>query len=296
MMKSNFRRWGTVSSAWLEHPAIGIDEYAVLSYLATYMAPDGSGIEPSQNEIARNLKVSRARVNRILGRLAELGILEKRRQYQHGAGETNCRYCIQINADGKIVAAGAPVPSVMRQICGEPSERVSQSETPPSQTVTSPVMNCDTNQDSKIPNSPSSREEAGNDWHGRERRGREGVEHAEAEPSLVDELWVPTAGDIAWAGAHCPGLDILHHTQEYITGCRSKRRMYHDHSAAWRNWALKDWCKPKSRDTSPARQGRRGAWRRTDSQKAPVPSLAERNRSAADACLERINRRRGIES
>jgi hypothetical protein len=58
MMKSNFRRWGTVSSAWLEHPAIGIDEYAVLSYLATYMAPDGSGIEPSQNEIARNLKVS----------------------------------------------------------------------------------------------------------------------------------------------------------------------------------------------------------------------------------------------
>jgi hypothetical protein len=295
-MKSNFCRWGVVSSAWLKHPAIGIDEFAVLSYLATYMAPDGSGIEPSQNDIARHLKVSRAKVNRILGRLAELGILVKERQYKSGVGETACRYRIQIDADGSIAAVGVSVPSVLRQTSEERAKPASRPDTPLSHTVTPPVSDRYTNQDSKIHTPTPVRERVRNDWHDREKWGRGDAQHASAEPSLVDEHWVPTAADIAWAGEHYPGLDILRHTQEYITGCRSKGRMYHDHSAAWRSWALKDWSKPKSADISPTWQGRGGTWRRADLPKAPALSLAEHNRAAADACLERINRRRGIES
>jgi hypothetical protein len=293
-MKSENRRWGVVSSAWLRHPAIGIDEFAVLSYLTTCMAPDGSGIEPSQGQIARQLKVSRSRVNRTIAHLCDVGILVKERRYESGAGEVTCRYRIQIHADGNVVAAGVSVPSVLRQTCGERDESVTRSDMPPSQDVTPPVSDRHTNQDSKIHTSTPRRVRPENDWSLRQEQGREGSEPAGLEPTLVDEHWVPTAADLAWAGKHCPGLDILRHTQEYITGCRAKGRVYQDHSAAWRSWALKGWARPQPSSAAPAHRGGEGQGRRTGRAAASAASLHESNLAAADACLERINRRRGV--
>jgi hypothetical protein len=292
-MKSENRRWGVVSSAWLRHPAVGIDEWAVLSYLATCMAPDGSGIEPSQGEIARHLKVSRARVNRIISQLCQIGILVKERRYESGVGELACQYRIQIDADGNVAAASIPVPSVLRQTCGERGEPAPQPDIPQSHSVTPPVSVRHTNQDSKIHTPSPKPATVESDWSERKEQGRAGCEPASQELTLVDEHWVPTAIDLAWAAEHCPGLDILRHTQEYITGCRAKGRVYQNHSAAWRNWALKDWPRPKPSSNVPIRRGGEGQGRRTDKPVASAASLSERNLAAADACLERINRRRG---
>jgi hypothetical protein len=132
-----------------------------------------------------------------------------------------------------------------------------------------------------------------NDWSLRQEQGREGSERTSLEPTLVDEHWVPTAADLTWAGKHCPNLDILRHTQEYITGCRAKGRFYQDHSAAWRSWALKSWARLQQSSVTPSHRGGEGQWRRTGKTAASAASLHESNLAAADACLERINRRRG---
>ncbi len=290
-MKFTFRRWGSVSSGWLNHPDVGLDEWAVLAYLATLMRPDGSGIEPSQADIAEQLKTSRSRINQILGRLAKIGVIEKVRRYAGCGVETSCAYRIRIDIEGIIAPVGTLVPSVLSQVRTR-KKAVSRAETPVSQIETSGVAICDTNQDSKILDSPLAREGAGLDLRDPvEDQSRAGPGIAErTAKTLVDEQWVPTPFDIAWAGQHCPDLDILHHTQSYIANCRAKGFVYHDHSWAWRAWALKEWSGPKSR---PAGQGRE-RWPASPRSTTNTPSLAECNRSAADACLERINRRRGI--
>jgi hypothetical protein len=300
-MKSENGRWGTVSSAWLNHPAVGIDEFAVLSYLATFMAPDGSGIEPSQGEIARRLKISRSKVIRIIAHLSDIGILVKQRRYQTGIGELACRYRIQIDADGAVADPDIALPSVLRQAFADRAEPVTHPDAPLSQNATPRVSVCDTNQDSKI-HIPTP--ECGRGHIGRiaeEGQGRAGAGPADPDPTVVDERWVPTSTDIAWASEHCPGLDILRHTQQYITGCRAKHRAYHDHSAAWRSWALKDWTQkdgtlPKSAKAGPEGADRGNRSPRADRRDAAASSLLAKNADAAAACLDRINRRRSAAS
>lgn len=296
-MKSVNRRWGSVSSAWLNHTGIGLDEFAVLSYLATCMAPDGSAIEPSQGEIARCLKVSRSTISRIISHLCEMGILVKERRCKTGVGEISCVYRIQVDADGAIVAPAVLVPSVLRQICGEP---VSQTDTPLSPSATTPVSDCDTNQDSKIQTPTPTRKGAGFHESGFGRIGREEgrgdlgrscipaptSEKPPVTKTIVDEKWVPSSNDIAWSAEHCPDLDILVHTQLYITACRSKGLAYADHGATWRNWALKD-ARDAAFRKQPApgtRQGRGASPPRTPAGQ----SLGETNAAAAAACLDRI--------
>jgi hypothetical protein len=291
-MNYQTHRWGGVSSGWLNHCDIGLDEWAVLSYLATCMRADGSGIEPSQSDIAHRLRTSRARINRILGRLADAGIIEKIRRFAGRGSETSCEYRIQIDAEGNVVPIGTSVPSVLRQV----KERREQQcpVTPVSQHATSGVTLRYTNQESKIQDSLSTPEGANLN----ERDGRQGWESPPgakpAQPitsmvarTMVDEHWAPSQSDIAWAAEHCPDLDILLHTQIYIAGCKAKGYVYEDHSWGWRSWALTDRGKSRSRP-----KGQGGGGGRTRSRPdAAAPSLHRRNAAASEACLARINER-----
>ena len=107
--------------------------------------------------------------------------------------------------------------------------------------------------------------------------------------TVVAEQWVPSTEDIAWSAEHCPGLDILAHTQVYVTACRAKGLAYADHGQAWRNWALRD-----ARDTIIRKQGASDPKQGRGASPPRAPSgtgLSEANAAAAQACLNRINAR-----
>lgn len=282
-------RWGTVSAGWLNHPEIRADEYLLLSVLVTYMRADGTGIAVSQTEIADRIGRSRCWVNRVAGQLAKIGAIVKRRRFSPDGGEISCEYRVQIDADGEIIQPDIRVPSVLRQRCGGPDAAVSRAETPVSPAATPRVTEDDTNQDSKIQYTQPTRERAFEDPS--DRRGQGGRSPAETDRpvmTVVDEKWVPTEADMAWAAEHCPELDILMQTQIYITACRAKGLAHRDHSQAWRSWAVRD-----ARDAALRKQGAGGRGRREGpaGRHPSKPTIAERNAALAQACLDRINQR-----
>jgi hypothetical protein len=64
-------RWGIVRADWVDHPAIGVDEIAVLAVLSLYASREGR-CWPSQSTVAERLKRGRAWVNRVIARLVVL--------------------------------------------------------------------------------------------------------------------------------------------------------------------------------------------------------------------------------
>ena len=299
-------RWGTVSAGWLNHPEIRADEYLLLSVLVTYMRADGTGIAVSQTEIADRIGRSRCWVNRVAGQLAKIGAIVKRRRFSPDGGEISCEYRVQIDADGEIIQPDIRVPSVLRQRCGGPDAAVSRAETPVSPAATPRVTEDDTNQDSKIQYTHPMRGESRTDEAMSDRMGqgaaptcREGRPQSRTticreepdEPTLVDERWVPTAADIAWAAEHAPDLDVLQQTQIYITGCRAKGHRYRDHSQAWRNWMIRDARDAAARGKTNGRAGQ-GARREPARSTRSAPSLHEGNLARSMACLARIEARK----
>ena len=67
-------RWGIVRADWVDHPAIGVDEIAVLAVLSLYASREGR-CWPSQSTVAERLKRGRAWVNRVIARLVVLGLV-----------------------------------------------------------------------------------------------------------------------------------------------------------------------------------------------------------------------------
>ena len=84
-------RWGKVKASWLMHPGIDADHFSVLAALSTYADEEGY-CQPSQATLARWLKRSRPWVNRVIGELVEVGLLEKTARNRANGGTTSCRY------------------------------------------------------------------------------------------------------------------------------------------------------------------------------------------------------------
>jgi hypothetical protein len=137
----------------------------------------------------------------------------------------------------------------------------------------------------------SARERAGEDAiQFQDRQG--GAGRQSALPADIPADWVPTAADVAWARSRCPNLDILAFTENFVLACCAKGYRYADASAAWRKWLVE----PKGRlPTIELRPGASRLHPHTGAgQGRGGPPLAERNAAIAQACLDRINARRGL--
>jgi hypothetical protein len=99
---------------------------------------------------------------------------------------------------------------------------------------------------------------------------------------------MPTTADVAYAADKRPDLrdHLLTITEKFIANARAQGQRYTDASAAWRLWVLRE-RKAASHD-QPAVEHR--SFRSPERHSA---GLADRNRDAASACLERVLARRG---
>jgi hypothetical protein len=254
---------------WFGHPSVGPNELAVLMVLLAHSAPDGT-CWPSQGRIAALLKRSRPWANAVLTRLAEAGLVMSIQRSLDKGGRTSCLYrLVGVDRSGS------------GQAKEEHDETCLSADTP----CNAP----DTNMSHTKPNDSHS-----GAWEGAE----ENVSRSQDEKGMggqgdsVPSDWVPTAADAAWAKARCPNLDVLAFTETFVLTCRAKDYRYADISAAWRRWLVEPKGRlPLIRIAVASSPSSRSASRETERVK---PSLAEANSTIAQACLDRINARRGL--
>lgn len=107
-------RHGIVRTWWYLHPAVTGEMWAVLCALATYADAAGYCV-PSQATLARHLKMSRPRVNRIIADLCAIELddgrplLEKVARRRPNGGTTSCEYRLRLDPPG-VVSETGPVP------------------------------------------------------------------------------------------------------------------------------------------------------------------------------------------
>ena len=91
MSKKQTKRIAILMERWITHPETGPDEIAVLAALALHADQRGQ-CYPRQKTLAQLLNRSRSWVNKMIGRLAEIGLLEKTRQRDRDGLECACLY------------------------------------------------------------------------------------------------------------------------------------------------------------------------------------------------------------
>jgi hypothetical protein len=227
-------RFGRVPARWLGHPAIGLDELAVLTALTVHA--DRSGVcVVRQRTLAGLLKRSREWVCRVITRLCGLGgFLDREHRTDRDGWNLACRYRLP-----DLAAVGEP-------------DTVDVVE-PPSAAVSRPVtaaVTDDAPQEQRIKNTESSTpgQRCAGD-HSREPGS--GSDRDTARDRLAPADWQPSAEDRAWLAEHRPDLDARIMTAIFVCGCRARGLRYADLSAAWRRWALAE-RSPTRRSTASA--------------------------------------------
>ena len=221
-------QFGRVPACWLDHPAIGTDELAVLTVLAVHAGRDGVCCV-RQSVLADRLKRSREWVNRIIARLARLdGVLEKERRADRDGWTVACRYRLPDLAvckpDTPDVTGGAHPEQTLGN---KDSSSLSRA---------------------RVPSEPDSRVADS---------GEELIAATDttAAPVLPPADWQPDAEDRAWLAEHRPDLDATAMTTIFVAGCHARGLHYTDLSAAWRLWASRQWPpRPSRRPTAAATQ------------------------------------------
>ncbi|BAI75295.1 hypothetical protein AZL_c00020 (plasmid) [Azospirillum sp. B510] len=199
-------RWGRIPAWWLDHPELDADGLAVLAALSTY-ADEAGVCWPSQATLADKLKRSRPTVNRILGRLESLGLVDIEHRRSANGGRLSCRYRLVLTVSAQEgPGAGMDIPgdSAMDSPCSPMSQKQPESEHI-SQT------------------------------HAPRPGGKKPVY---AEPVPTD--WSPSAVDRRWAATRFPGVDVTAHAERFVQQCLAHGYRYRDPAAAWRSWLLKD--------------------------------------------------------
>lgn len=111
-MTTDRGRWGRIPAWWLDHPDLDADGLAVLAALSTYADEEGT-CWPSQATLAGKLKRSRSTVNRLIGRLQEIGMLTVERRSAGDGGRLSSLYRLRLSPpdaghDTGVVAADSP--------------------------------------------------------------------------------------------------------------------------------------------------------------------------------------------
>jgi hypothetical protein len=258
-------RWGIVRADWVDHPAIGVDEIAVLTVLSLYASREGR-CWPSQSTVAERLKRGRAWVNRVIARLVALGLVTNEERVAEAGRRATRLYTLvghaevmsgTAGADGRdgVPPCGAAQPSGGRD-SGRDSAAAHEHQ-PPAESGISPSARA-------APGEPASRP-AGNGY-----------------PTVPQADWQPTAQDRACALA--VGVDPDQFAALFVASCRAHGYRYRDHSAAYRTWLLNRWEKTddryRDRLARPARQR----------QARPVAAAPDARRAAnADKALAALH-------
>ncbi|WP_247892966.1 helix-turn-helix domain-containing protein [Azospirillum baldaniorum] len=224
-------RWGRIPAWWLGHPAIDADGLAVLAALATYANARGE-CWPSQATLATALKRSRSTVNRILGHLAESGVIARESRRSASGGRLSCLYRLRLApGDGPIPAAGAACDQAAMPPVQTPAKDVAPADSP-----CAPVRQ-EQPESEQTPDSHTSR----------------GLAQA------VPDGWTPDAGDRAWAESRFAGVDLDRHAEGFRLRCQAHGYRYRDAGAAWKAWLTQDAAAGKApmlRPTGPATPAR----------------------------------------
>lgn len=212
-------RWGRIPSWWLDHPEIDADGFAVLCALSTFANQRGE-CWPSQATLATALKRSRSTVNRILGHLADAGMIEVVSRKSATGGRLSSLYRLRMEpGNGPIV--NVPAAAVRQRdtdvaVADSPCATVRQEQP-----------------DSNKPDSLAGR--------GRESVRTERVEdHLMGKPQAVSADWMPSAADLTWARAHHGSVDLNRHVEGFVLRCQAHGYRYRNIGAAWRAWLVQD--------------------------------------------------------
>lgn len=257
-------RWGRIPAWWLTHPAIDADGLAVLAALSTYANAKGE-CWPSQATLATALKRSRSTVNRILGHLAEAGVISVEPRHSASGGRLSCLYRLRlVPGDGPIAAPAPnrtePVQPGDRDVAATDSrcapvrqEQPGFEQTPDSLPMRAPVL------------------------------AHRGAHRVSAQD--VPAGWTPNADDRAWAGERFADVDLDRHVEGFRLRCKAHGYRYHDVGAAWRAWLAQDAAAgkaPKAFAAAPDHAGRASAGR-------PAARAAEQSLGAWMAAAARLN-------
>jgi hypothetical protein len=319
-------RWGIVRAEWLFHPDIGVDELAMLACLSTYLNRQGY-CWPSQKTLAARLKKSRPWVIKVLNRLVETGLVIRTRRERKDGGLRSCLYRMPApNFTGAVVlddkpSTDAPV------VAQEYPERVSSEQACPERDRD--CRDGDMNHQHKIQDSLS--QERARAQHRERASGKtiHGMVKSCRVARPVPDGWTPSAADLAWAAKAYPDMDPETLTREFVYASQAKGYTYVNLGCAWRSWFANQrrWKEDCHDRFVRSRRGKR-SYRNQESPEPPLGSgntrsseprqtaqpdravpdqhacqsiyhdggpqsgLVERNRAAADACLERVLARR----
>ncbi|MEI8394810.1 MAG: helix-turn-helix domain-containing protein [Rhodospirillaceae bacterium] len=215
-------RFAILHSGWIEHAEVGADEVAVLAVLALHVDRHGRCF-PTQGLLARLLGRSRPWINKVIGRLVEIGLIERTHRQRDDGGDRACLY---------------------RLIAPAEAQKIYDRQTSVTDTVSS---KCDTGSHTADSITPESEH-------------KEEIHHANASidskstvvvqfqsSEIPAEDWQPTDRDLCWAMERYPDLDLQVATDRFVTRCRAKGYKYRDLGSAWRSWLTDDAGKANAR-------------------------------------------------
>lgn len=257
-------RWGRIPAWWLTHPAVDADGLAVLAALSTYANAKGE-CWPSQATLATALKRSRSTVNRILGHLADAGVIAVEPRHSASGGRLSCLYRLRlVPGDGPIVA---PAPD------RTPSNRTATAQ-PRDKDVAEPDSRC-----------ASARQEQ----PGFEQTPYPLTARAPATAHDVPDDWTPNATDLAWAGERFAGIDLQRHVEGFLLRCQAHGYRYRDVGAAWRAWLAQDAAMGKAPRLAGAAANRAGKMTAGPPAQHAAGRAAEQSLGAWMAAAARLN-------
>lgn len=203
-------RWGKVQAWWFQKAELDADHLVVLAALSIYADPQGF-CDPSQSTLAAQVKRSRPWVNRVIGDLARLGLIEKAtRRRRHNNGMTSCQYRLAFAED----MSTRPVTNVTRPIVMEDT----------------PCPQDDTIQKFKELNqcTPTRREPPSDTV----------TTESACDTEAVPDGWVPSEEAITEARRLCSTIDLERHAEMFALKRRAKDYRYAKGriEQAWLSW------------------------------------------------------------
>lgn len=228
-------RWGRIPAWWLGHPAIDADGLAVLAALATYANVRGE-CWPSQATLAAALKRSRSTVNRILGHLAESGVIAMQPRRSASGGRLSCLYRLRLTpGDGPIAPGDSPIETESaRREAVQPRDIAVASADSPRSPARQEQPDSEQTPDSPTPHGPASAQTL-----------------AQAPAQAVPADWLPSAEDLTWARSRFTGIDLGQHVEGFLLRCQAHGYRYRDAGAAWRSWLAQDVAAGKAPQVRP---------------------------------------------
>ncbi|HYG87684.1 MAG TPA: helix-turn-helix domain-containing protein [Azospirillum sp.] len=194
-------RWGKIPAWWLDHDDVDADGIAVLSALSTFADRQGR-CWPSQTTLAAKLKRSRAWVNKVVARLAEIGLVEVKDRWSESGGRLSSLYVLATDR--------------------EPSETAVSRENTPVTTADTPCH--DGRQEHRNPEQT---------LDSLAKRGREPMHEVPGD-------WMPDGDDLAWARSRFGDIDLARHVEGFVLRCQAHGYRYRGIGAAWRAWLMQD--------------------------------------------------------